>query len=94
MFTHPRSVLGIMATGFRACCCITLFAVGAVSPRFAIAQLPADSSRLTRADSVARRLRLFTVEATRHAGTVAPAPRIVAGLVTTGAKSEVVNPVA
>ena len=91
MFTHPRSVLGIMATGFRACCCITLFAVGAVSPRFAIAQLPADSSRLTRADSVARRLRLFTVEATRHAGTVAPAPRIVAGLVTTGAKSEVVN---
>ena len=70
-----------------------LLAVASVttSSRGLSAQTRADSSRQQRADSIARRLMTFSIEARRLIGTITPAPRIVGGVVTTGAKSEVVE---
>ena len=53
------------------------------------AQIKADSTRTTR-DSVARRLAGTRIVGQRAAGSVTSAPRLVAGILTTGARSEVV----
>ncbi len=57
----------------------------------ASAQARSDSTRSSQPDSAGRRLKAITIEATRRAGTVGPAPRLAAGMITTGAKSEVVS---
>ena len=71
--------------------CVTLVA-GLMAMAFAAAaQASPDSLRKSRADSVARRLAPMTVKAERQPGTVTAAPRVAGGIVTTGAKSEVVQ---
>ncbi len=71
---------------------VLLGVVGIIgSPDGLTAQTRADSTRHQRADSLARRLKSFSIEADRRAGAITAAPRIVGGVVTTGAKSEVVD---
>jgi Fe(3+) dicitrate transport protein len=55
------------------------------------AQARADSARRAAADSVAQRMGTVRVVATPVPGSVRAAPRLAAGIVTTGAKSEVVQ---
>jgi Fe(3+) dicitrate transport protein len=63
---------------------------GVTAWRSAGAQAIPDSARRQASDSAARVLSTVRVEAARATGVVAPAPRLTAGIITTGAKSEVV----